>query len=361
VKISDFIFRFSTGRLTRNDAICRVRLFVSSNSAVYAVPTDLGEKNTGSPVTNSVENIRQALVDKGLITEEAKIIEHYDKDCLERGSFDFVSFDENNNPRWKSTGLTNICSILESVPEEFLTYSLKIPRLYDEIEKIRHSIDPYIDEPWAESYDIINRREDIKANMLPEGELLKAIERGASETEIHNLVKSDLSIIGDFYSHPSEEYICFSEFPLSDGFVDFVMFSGRSRMDVTLIEIKGANYNLINGNSYEDFSAKTNQAVQQIRRRIGYIRRNYEKFCNFVHYVRQTVENGETKFNAFVGPKGKLCVDPNKDINVHTVVIGGRSKDDLNESRLRHEYEMGNSPPIRIESWDSWIKKSRRK
>ncbi|WP_425591733.1 Shedu anti-phage system protein SduA domain-containing protein [Halomonas getboli] len=117
----------------------------------------------------------------------------------------------------------------------------------------------------------------------------------------------------------------------------------------------------MNGNHYEDFSAKTNQAVQQIRKRLGYITRNYEEFRQFVHQTREFVESGGERFNSFVGPKGKLGVDPNKDINLHTVVIGGRSKDDLNESKLRHEYERGNSPSIRVESWDSWIKKSRRK
>jgi len=178
---------------------------------------------------------------------------------------------------------------------------------------------------------------------------------------IQKLIKSDLSIIGNFYSHPSEEYICFSEFSLDDGVVDFVMFSGRSRMDFTMIEIKGINYDLIDENSYEDFSSKTNQAVQQIRRRLGYITRNYEKFRRCVHKIRECVESGETRFNFFIGPQGKLGVDPNKDINLHTVVIGGRSKDDLSESKLRYEYERGNSPPIRVGSLDSWLKKSRRK
>jgi hypothetical protein len=36
--------------------------------------------------------------------------------------------------------------------------------------------------------------------------------------------------------------------------------------------------------------------------------------------------------------------------------LGGKSKDDIHESRLRHEYESANSPSIKIESLDSWIK-----
>lgn len=361
MKISDFVFRFPTCGLTRNDAICRVRLFVANDNTIYAVLTDLGEKNTGSSVTISVENIRLELIKKGFISEDARIIEHYDKDFPEGGSFDFVTFNEQNSPNWTSSRLEAICEVLSVAPEEFSTHSLEISRLFEDIERIRHDIDPYIGEPWPESYDVINRREDIQSKMLPEGELSEAIENNSSESELQTLIKSDLSIIGDFYSHPSEEYICFSEFPLSDGFVDFVIFSGRSRMDVTLIEIKGANYNLINGNSYEDFSAKTNQAVQQIRRRLGYITRNPEEFRRLVHEIRKAVESEETKYNSFIGPQGDLQVDPNKDINLHTIVIGGRSNDDLKESRLRHDYERGNSPSIRVESWDSWINKSRRK
>jgi hypothetical protein len=361
LKISDFVFRFPTCGLTRNDAICRVRLFAVNGNETHAVLTDLGEKNTGSSVTNSVENIRLELIKKGFISGDTRIIEHYDKEFPEGGSFDFVTFNEKNSPNWKSSCLDAVCDVLSVAPEEFSTHSLVIPRLYEDIERIRHDIDPYIDEPWPESYDVINRREDIQSEMLPEGRLLEAIEDNSSESKLQALIKSDLSIIGDFYSHPTEEYICFSEFPLSDGFVDFVMFSGRSRMDVTLIEIKGANYNLINGNSYEDFSAKTNQAVQQIRRRLGYITRNPEEFRRFVHEIRHAVESGETKYNSFIGPQGNLQVDPNKDINLHTIIIGGKSNDDLKESRLRHDYERGNSPSIRVESWDSWINKSRRK
>jgi len=58
--------------------------------------------------------------------------------------------------------------------------------------------------------------------MLPVGTLSDAVKNVVSETDIQKLIKSDLSIIGDFYSHPSEEYICFSEFSLDDGVVDFV-------------------------------------------------------------------------------------------------------------------------------------------
>lgn len=361
MKVSDFVFRFNSGGWSGNDAICRVRIFVGSNSQISAVLTDLGEKNPSSSVTNSVEKIRESLVKRGYIQNEAAIIEHYDKEYTDSGSFDFVTFDSSNNPSWKKITHDAACVLLDSNKTEFATPSLEIQNIYDEVEKIRHDINPYLGEPYAEPYEVINRRDDIAKSGLPSGCLTSAIDNGSIETDLQKLILSDLSIIGDFYSQPNEEYICFSEFPLDGGFVDFVIFSGRSRMDVILIEVKGANYNLINGNNYEDFSAKTNQAVQQIRKRLGYITRNYKEFRQFVHEVRDEVESGNERYHSFVGPKGKLQVDPNKDINLRTVVIGGRSKDDLSESRLRHEYEMGSSPSIKVESWDSWIKKSQRK
>lgn len=361
MKVSDFIFKYPSTSITSDYALCRVRIFVTSQLEIYAILTDLGEKSVSSSVTNSVEFIRLELMQKGFIPASAKVIEHYDKEFVTGGSFDFVSFDENNRPSWKGTGLKTICQKLEVSPEEFLTHSLEIKELYEEIERQRHEIDPHLDAPYPESYEVINRREDIQSNMLTEGKISQAIADGSGELELQDLIKSDLSILGDFYALPSEEYICFSEFPLGGGFVDFVVFSGRSRMDVTLIEIKGANYNLINGNNYADFSAKTNQAAQQIRTRLGYITRNPEEFRLFVHKVRESVESGEQKYNSFIGPKGALQVDPNKDICLFTVVIGGRSQDDIKESRLRHDYERGTSPSIKIESWDSWINKSTRK
>lgn len=361
MKISDFIFQFPTCCGTRYDAICRVRIFVTKNQDIYAILTDLGEKNTGSSVTNTVEGIREHLILKGYISLDTNIIEHYEKSQYRNHTFDLVKFDDQNNPSWENTILPKIIDLTESTESEFEQHSFSIKRLFDEIEEIRYKMDPFIDEPYHEDFNIINRREDIYNNMLSKQTLQDAIDNNEIEQNLQALLKSDLSIIADIYSNPKEEYICFSEFPVNDGFVDFVLFSGRSRMDVTLIEIKGANYSLINKNQYQDFSAKTNQAVQQIKKRLGYITRNYEVFRKFTHDVRKEVESGATKYNSFVGPKGNnLYVDSNKDISLHTIVIGGRSKNDIEESELRHNYEYNQSPPIKIESWDSWLKKVQR-
>ncbi|MDG2850078.1 DUF4263 domain-containing protein [Vibrio parahaemolyticus] len=166
-----------------------------------------------------------------------------------------------------------------------------------------------------------------------------------------------MSVFGDFYSQPNEEYIVFSEFPILDGSVDFVVFSGRSRMDVTLIEVKGADFNIINSTGYKSFSAKTNEAIDQVRNRLGLIYRDYNDFRKIFLDIKNKVESGEQIHNSLVGPKGKLQVDDNKDINIHTVVIAGRGKADYDESRKRQDLEYNTKPPIRLESWDSFINK----
>jgi hypothetical protein len=106
MKISDFIFRFSTRR-SRNDGLCRVRTFVCGDSSVTALITDVGSLGTGHSVTNTIEDIREGLVRQGLVPESAKLIEHYES-VSGTATFDVLSFDHDQNPRWNkiTLGLT---------------------------------------------------------------------------------------------------------------------------------------------------------------------------------------------------------------------------------------------------------------
>jgi len=131
-------------------------------------------------------------------------------------------------------------------------------------------------------------------------------------------------------------------------------------MDITLIEIKGAEFYLTTKDSYSNLNAKFNEARQQIARRLGYVFRNYPDLRALAHRIREQAECGEKIHHAFIGPRGKLLVDPDKDVNVHYVVIGGRTRDDQLESKLRHEFEISFNPRIRLESWDTWLRKLRR-
>ena len=339
-------------------AICRVRIFVNQASLVFAVLTDLGLKNTGPSVTNSIKVVRSALINKGYVDRRVRLVDH--AEVWLTTAFSLVNFDAQEQPLWKDIVKQDLIALLDCDADEFETKSLEHKRLFDEVERIRHRINPFIDEPYPKTPEVIVRQEEIKANMLPLMQLERLIRAGALEQKIQKLVKTDLSLFAEVYANPSDEYICFSEFPIKDGSVDFVLFSGRSKMDVTLIEVKGADYNLVTSNSYEDFSAKCNQSVQQIRKRLGYINRNRLSFEQEVHNIRTRVEKGEKLFNSFVGPEGTLKVDPEKSVRLHTVVIGGRGKNDLRESELRFEYENAFQPSIRVESWDSWLKKLRR-
>jgi hypothetical protein len=357
MKISDFIFEYPTNLGSAGKAICRARIFVPAPEAVWVVLTDLGEKSIGSSITNSIEDIREHLFTKGFITNKAKLIEHYESNSHRDDTFDLVSFSDGVTPNWKSMQLSEACTLIDSEEREFASKTTENARLFDEIERIRHAYNPFIDSPSLEDPKVINRRADIQEKMISKASVSSLVGSGATERELQALLKTDLSFFADIYAKPEEEYICFSEFPVADGAVDFAIFFGRSRMDVVLIEIKGADFFLINRDSYGNFSAKINEAAQQIRKRLGHVYRNLDEFRKFAHTLRARVESGKPAYNSLVGPRGILGVDPNKDINIHCVVIGGRGANDLEESRMRHDFERGTSPPIKIESWDSWLKK----
>ncbi len=354
MKICDFVHQTKLG--VSNPTMCRIRIFCNIKQESYAVFTDL-DNNTGPSVTNSVEDIWQDLLKQGHIREDTKVIEHYESELFRGESFDWVTFDKSNKPSWKKTRRSEICLNLGCRNTEFSERSLDNRSIFEATQKSKHSINPYIDEPFRESFDIINRRVDINENKISKKKIIEFIESNPKEKDIQTLFERDLSILGDYYSNPKEEYICFSQFPVGDRIVDFVVFTGRSRMDVTLIEIKGADYNLLNKDNYETFSKKTDKAIRQITRELGYISRNYPVFRPFCHKIKKKAESGEQIYKAFIGPKGKLEASPDKDICIHTSIIGGRSNNDIKESKVRHDFERHSSPPIRIDSWDSWINK----
>lgn len=294
-------------------------------------------------------------------TRKNRILEHYESDNFHSETFDLITFDASKVPMWSSIDKREIMELLDCDSSEFIIPTNKDNRLLTEIEKLRNKIDPFMDFPLREDHKIINRRADIEASKIYKQVLVDVIEANSKENEIARVLKNDLSIFAEIYAHPEEEYICFSEFPIADGFVDFVVFSGRSRMDVTLIEVKGADFFLLNQGHYETFSRKVEEAASQLRERITYIYRNYDVFRSKVHRIREQVESGKSVYDSLLGPKGELLVDPNKNINIYPVLICGRTRDDIKESEKRHKYENGTHPTIKIETWDTMIRKLRRK
>ena len=360
MKISDMIFRYPTRSISRNDGICRVRTFTNKNNEVIIVLTDLGENNPSASVTNSVERIYDSLIQKGIAPLGSTIIEHYEKNEIMGQSFDIVSFDNLGNPVWTAISLSSLLALLDCEENEFQQLTTLNARLMNEIDQARYDISPQVDFPYRESPEVIKRRFQIESKSISKASIMRLIQCGAKEQDISKLLKSDLSVWGEVYAHPYEEYICFSEFPISTGFVDFVVFSGRSRMDVYLIEVKGANFNLLNQRGYESFSSKVEEAAGQLRSRLRDIYEDYKGFKKEVHILREKVESGKSVYNSLLGPNGSLEVDPNKDINIFPILIAGRTVDDLIESKKRHDYEYSSKPTIKIESWDTWLRKLRR-
>jgi len=359
MKVNDFIHRFS-GRAMRRDGICRVRTFVSDNAKVFILLTDLGDKNTSLSVTNACGIIRNSLITNNLIPDECCFIEHYEELSDGTNTFDLITFDAPRSPRWTKIDQSNVLELLKCDLAELSTSTLKHNHLLDDIERIRNEIDPLIDFPPPKPSAQIRNRNTIETEMISKKTVADMVERGAGERELLRILKRDLSIFTEIYAKPSKEYICFSEFPVADGFVDFVVFSGRSRMDVILIEVKGADFTLLTEGKHNKFSSKIDKAGHQIRERLRVIEDDYCKFRTCTHQIRHDVENGNSTYNHLLGPAGRLDVDPDKDINIRCVIIGGRTRNDFEESKDRHDFEKNFRYPMKLESWDTWLRKLER-
>ncbi len=325
MKLTDMIFSFQSASYIQFKGLCRVRTFINSIGNVFCLITDIGTMNPSASVTNSIERICKQVIAVGLVPPETKFVEHYESDFTGYNgtSLDLVSFDHDGFPNWKKIALTKAAEMFECDVEEFKDQTLENNRLMSEIQKLRYEMDTKMDFPYLDEPQVISRRYEIEANKIGKKQLSELVKNGATEQELSRLLKQDLSFFGEVYGHPNEEYICFSEFPLDDGFVDFVVFTGRSRMDIYLIEIKGANFNLVNNDHYEKFSNKVEEAASQIRNRLQKIYAHYENYRVDCHRIREKVESGNAVYNSFTGPMGKLVVDPNKHVNIRTVIIGG--------------------------------------
>jgi len=362
MKISDTIYRFPVkGR--RKDGLCRMRVFCNNQHNIIVVLTDLLDKNTSASVTNSIEVIIDSLIQNSIVPENSKFIEHYEDYGSFRESFDLVILNEEKPTDWKTLKKSEVIELINSDNSdeyEFDDFTLNNSRLLNEIERLRAEIAPYIDLPFPENNLILKKIIEIEDNQISKASIIKLIEDRANETEFQKLLKKDLSIFAELYAQPKDDYICFSEFPINNGFVDFVLITGISRMDVFLIEVKGAEFNLFNQSHYDKFSSKIETAMHQIRERLRYITENLRSFKKEIHMIRESVESGKKLYNSFMGPCTHLEVDEEKDINLYPIVIGGRTINDLEESRKRHDYEDNSRLRIKVESWDTWIRKLRR-
>lgn len=364
MKISDFILDFKGNIKFADQGFCRVRLFTGERKTIIVIITEL-DNNDGQSVTNCIEYIIEYLCNMGYVPSNAIFIEHnerYDKSySYTPFNFDVVTLEpDTNKPKWKSISLNSLVNLIDNGKyfiSELTSNSLDNNTLFQRTEQIIRSHNTFYTKKYHQSSEYTRRYLDIEKNKRSKSEFKQLIENGVKErSEILPFLQSDLSLFGEMYAYPNDEYIVIPSFPLNDGFIDFVVFTGRSRMDVILIEVKGAEFNLLNSTGYKDFHNNIHKAAKQIRDRIDIaIYQRYDEFRRECHNIRDEIENNSFKNKHLLSPTGKLLVDPNKDICIRTVIIGGRSQNDYEESRERHKYEREHAIPIELDSWDSWI------
>ena len=359
MKKFDFIFDFGKPGDSKKGGVCCIRTYEIKDKKLVTFITDLKE-NDGISVTNAIEVIIEKLIlEKGF--DNHVFIEHYEKNgyLSNQDDFDKVSI-KNGNPSWKPLETKEIKELIginnfENLTNDRSLMNKEVQKKIREITEPRKSI-----FRTSENNEFKERKLNIKKKMKSKKELVDLIEKGAIEQEMLKFLKKDLSFFGEAHSLLEDEYIVFSEFPIEEdsktGYIDFVVFTGRSRMKVIFIEVKGANFNLYNQSGYEQLNSNITGAQEQILRRFKAAEQpNFKDKC---HELREKAENGgkiECKY--LVGSKGKLKVDPAKEIIIDSIIIGGRMKDDLKESSKRNSFEKFNNYRIKLESWDSWIAK----
>ncbi|WP_409461275.1 Shedu immune nuclease family protein [Stenotrophomonas maltophilia] len=357
MKIVDTVLSYAGDYHPQSKGMCRVRVF-SCDSDPRVLITDLGELNNGRTVTDAFRTIVERIEDSGLAIGAKVYIEHHEGSHPEFDTFDQVQF--SSDMKWKSISKEVAITLLACSFDELEDRTKNNKRIVGRTETLRLFARRFDGSPWPESFKVTKRKLEIADRMISRTSVCALVEAGSGERELQRLLKSDLSIFAEAFASPSSEYICFSELPIGEGFVDFAVFTGRSRMDVILIEVKGAEFNLVNGNHYQEFNHRVLQAAGQIRNRLGLFYRNPEPTRRELHHIRAEAERGSPLYNAFLGPNAPLQVDPDKDINIRSVIIGGRTQNDLEESRKRHDYERGTSPQVRLESWDTWLRRIQR-
>lgn len=357
MKIVDTVLSYAGDYHPQSKGMCRLRVF-SGDDGPRVLITDLGPCNNGRSVTNAIETIVERIEDSGLALGATVYIEHHERPDPEQDTFDQVRVSPGVN--WQSISREAAIALLGCSPEELEDRTEHNKRIVGRTETLRLSTRRFDGSPWPESPEVIKRKLEIADGMISRSSVRALVEAGSGERELQRLLKSDLSIVAEAFTSPDDEYICFSEFPFGDGYVDFAVFTGRSRMDVILIEVKGAEFNLVNSNHYQEFNHKVLEAAGQLRNRLGLYYRNPEPIRCELHRIRAEAERGSSLHNAFLGPEAPLEVDPDKDINIRPVIIGGRTQNDLEESRKRHDYERGTSPQVRLESWDTWLRRIQR-
>lgn len=279
MKISDFIFKFKSFRM-REDGLCRVRLFVNTQKETICVLTDIDSMSNAPYLDTVCDTVIQLLNENGYIIDCQIYILHDECDAS------MVVIDEHGNEQ-RHLSKKQIEALTECDENEFAKKSIDEFSIRMQIEKKRYEINPFINNQYLKTPEYVKRKIEIQENAISKKQLKELIDAGASERELDALMKKDLSLIAEIYSYPKDEYIVFSEFLLGEKRVDFAIFSGRSTMDVTFIEIKGADFNLKKRGHYDSLNSKIEEANSQIRNHRKYIYDDYKSIREKLHDIRK--------------------------------------------------------------------------
>ena len=163
--------------------------------------------------------------------------------------------------------------------------------------------------------------------------------------------------MADYLAEPHEEYICFSNYPIGDKIADFVVLTSRSKMKVCIVEVKGADFKIVKANHYQGLNVHMNDAITQLKNHMEYINRNYSSFRTQIHEDKDKAINEEYSGNYLVGPRKTLLVDPQKDIDVKYIAIGGVEREDKSIEESHEIVKCKPADNLEIASWNSFVRK----
>lgn len=94
-----------------------------------------------------------------------------------------------------------------------------------------------------------------------------------------------------------------------------------------------------------------------VRERHAYINRNYSSFRTQIHEDKDKAINEEYSGNYLVGPRKTLLVDPQKDIDVKYIAIGGVEREDKSIEESHEIVKCKPADNLEIASWNSFVRK----
>lgn len=192
---------------------------------------------------------------------------------------------------------------------------------------------------------------------MTKADLQILIDSKAKESVIETELKKNMALLAEVYASPKNEYIIIPQFTIDDGSVDYILLTGRSSVKIYLIELKGADFSIIN-QDLKAFNADINYAVTQLTRRKRVMEDNRILYKDKIRKIVTSIKDGTYTGNYLMGKSNDLLIDYEKTFKiVGMVAIGGYSINDVVESEKRDDIEKSTNYLLRMESWDSFIRK----